>query len=699
MILQTILLENFKSYGEAQTIDLLNVDATSISGPNGAGKSSIIEAITFSLYGRSTATERKELGNEALIRDGEKQARVAVTFEKDGNTYSVERTTTRQGQGTATLISGTAKALQAGTSNVSKMVEEIIGMDYETFVSSTIMRQDEMDKITSLRPGDRKEILSKIFGLEAYEKLKKTTHEKLLKAKADVEASDELIKQLSSAIASEEEASTGIEGAKASVKKLQAAITRNGETLEGLEKQIKAALAKKSEFDTARAGFEAFEREMRTSKARLENTQVEIKSTKDAQKQLGDLTKEIAKGKKVATERDEFLKIKDQLASNIAEKQERLRSIKLLIAEEDEHYKTIRNSKKAECPVCKRPLDQQHRTNVLTQYETRLKELRSGHEKFGAETRANTTKLEKEIVPHLDALQEQIESFQQLELRKARLEAEASRLPKLEETEKELRATLDKASKSKESTEAKLQKLKSAAEEYEKLDQEKSKVSETLAELREERGKADSTIKHLGQVLEQINTAKKELQRIKGEVGSKTETIPIYKILEEAFGKDGIPTAILRDLVPEVEDEASRILRELSNGRMNINFRFGRTTGRGTQTDELIIEAEDGTGKHPVTRFSGGERMRINLALRLGISEVIARRSGYKGKIETLIIDEGLGALDEEGRQATLEILRQLRQRFKKILVISHVDEVKDAFDTKLLISKTSAGQSIAEMA
>jgi exonuclease SbcC len=55
--------------------------------------------------------------------------------------------------------------------------------------------------------------------------------------------------------------------------------------------------------------------------------------------------------------------------------------------------------------------------------------------------------------------------------------------------------------------------------------------------------------------------------------------------------------------------------------------------------------------------------------------------------------------LDEEGRQATIEILRQLRQRFKKILVISHVDEVKDAFDTKLLISKTPTGQSIAEIA
>src|SRR5208337_4755297 len=109
MILQSIELENFKSYGETQTIDLSSVDATSICGHNGAGKSSIIEALTFALYGRSAATERKELGNEALVRDGQKEARVAVGFEKDGNIYRVERTTPRQGQGAATLLSGSAK--------------------------------------------------------------------------------------------------------------------------------------------------------------------------------------------------------------------------------------------------------------------------------------------------------------------------------------------------------------------------------------------------------------------------------------------------------------------------------------------------------------------------------------------------------------------------------------------------------------
>ena len=182
------------------------------------------------------------------------------------------------------------------------------------------------------------------------------------------------------------------------------------------------------------------------------------------------------------------------------------------------------------------------------------------------------------------------------------------------------------------------------------------------------------------------------------QIASQTEAIPVYELLEHAFEKDGIPTVILKDLVPEVEEGASRILQELSNGRMRVSFQFGRETRAGAQTDELVVEAEDDSGRHPVTRFSGGERLRINLALRLGISEVIARRSGYKGKIETLIIDEGLSALDEEGRQATIEILRQLRQQFQKILVISHLDDVKDAFESKLIVSKSPAGQSIAEM-
>jgi exonuclease SbcC len=324
--------------------------------------------------------------------------------------------------------------------------------------------------------------------------------------------------------------------------------------------------------------------------------------------------------------------------------------------------------------------------------------LNQEHEESSKNCLTNRNTLEKEILPRLAELERQVKSRQKYEVEKARQEAIASRLPTLLEKEKELEAKISEATEAKQKVTLQLETLRESVEEFEKLESRRTTLSERLAKLREDRATAESSMKYLKAELEQITNAKKELARIRLEVSTQTELIPIYEILEEAFNKDGIPTAILRDLVPEVEEEASRILRDLWNGRMNVNFRFGRQTGRGTVTDELVVEAEDTTGLHPVTRFSGGERMRINLALRLGISEIIANRSGYKGKIETLIIDEGFGALDEEGRQATIEILRQLRQRFRKIIIISNIEDVKDAFDSKLVISKTTGSQSIVEV-
>ena len=433
-------------------------------------------------------------------------------------------------------------------------------------------------------------------------------------------------------------------------------------------------------------------------KANLQETTSDIRLAKEAETSLSELEGRLRTGKQLEHEKDRAQKLRDDIKTAIMEQEERMRSIKKSISEEQEHYNTIETSSKAECPVCKRPLDPQHKAKVLAQYELKLKELKAEYQRCDDNARKDKTKLENEVGPKFDELEKQVKALQKLEVTKAKYESTASRLPKLLETEKELKGTITKASEAKESAAAKVETLSTIAEQYEDLEERKTKLNEKLTELREEKGGAESSIKHLGDQLDQITKARQQLDQVKIELGTKKEALPIYEILEDAFGKDGIPTAILKDLVPEVEDEASKILRDLSNGRMNIKFQFGRPTRAGTQSDELIVEAEDAAGFHPVTRFSGGERMRINLALRLGISDVIARRSGYKGKIETLIIDEGLGALDEEGRQATIEILRELRQRFKKIMVISHVEDVKEAFETKLVVAKNAAGQSIVEM-
>jgi len=768
MILKEVKLQNFKSYGELQTIDLRAVDAASIIGANGAGKSTIIEALTFALYGRSTATERKELGIEAIIRDGEDEALASVTFEKDGQIYTVERTARRTGSGKATLLSSSRKVIQAGMLQVSKRVESIVGMDYETFVSSTIIRQDEMDKISGLRPGDRKQILSKIFGLELYDKLKKNTHEKLVETKVELAASEQVRSQLSQTILNEKDVLSSLQEAEVTQKQAQSSITKSRVALEAVEVEIKKVLSEKTKYDVKRTHIESLEREIANANRELEETSEEVEEAKEAKQTLATIDKQIEGAKTIEAETEGAVKLRDEVNNSVIKLEQKVRHINQQITEEQDHHAVVKAAKTAECPVCKRPLDEKHRKKVLEQYDTALSELKTELESNNVQYLAEKTRLEKEILPKLRELERQgkqaqdlqvkkagldsivsrlsdlvnkekklkteiaekteqkraeeseseilekaVEEYDKLEKersdlserlavlreKKAKLESIVSSLPDLIETQAKLNSEMAQKTKQKEEEESELKTLEKAVEEYDKLERQKTNLSERLAELREEKAGAESSIKHLKTQAKEISNAKAELEHLKSQSGEQMRAMEIYSILEDAFGKDGIPTAILTDLVPHVEEEASRILQELSNGRMTINFRFGRQTKGGTQTDELVIEAEDNTGVHPVTRFSGGERMRINLALRLGISEEIARRSGYKGKIETLIIDEGFGALDEEGLQATIEILRQLRQKFKHITIISHVDDVKDAFDTKLAVAKNPKGESIIQIA
>ena len=696
MIIQAITLRDFKSYSE-QTIDLREIDAIGICGPNGAGKSTIVEALTFALFGKCTSTERKELGNEAIIRDSQEEAFVSLIFEKDDQEYTVERTARKKGTGTATLTSS-GKTIQAGAATVTAMVQSIVGMDYDTFVSSTIIRQDEMDKISDLRPGERKDILSKIFRLELYDKLKKTTHERLTKTKNEAEAAEILAKQLRPFVSNEDKIRTDLENSETASKHLDANILKDSQELGRIEDEIAKAIKRRSDYDTKHSQLISLEREINSINSLIQSTSKEIFAARESEKELYTLKVELENISHLELERLELEGLKEQLTISILQQQQQTRSLKQTINEEKEYYGTIQNSQTAECPVCKRPLDDQHRHQVLEQFNSKLDQLTRQLSKVTMQALADRKELDNEILPKLGQIEEKMNIVQKLQLKKARLEGAASQLSRLIESERDLKSKLKIADSEKQKLSTDLIGLEDVTQYLGKLESERKTTSTTLLSFREERARTEESCKYLRSQLAQIANAREEIDRIQRQTAGQTETIAVYEILENAFGKDGIPTVILKNLVPEVEEDASRILYALSNGRMRIGFQFGRETKTGTQTDQLVVEAEDETGHHPVTRFSGGERMRINLALRLGISEVIARRSGYKGKIETLIIDEGLSALDDEGRQATIEILRQLRKRFRKILVISHLDDIKDAFESRLIVSRAASGESIAEV-
>jgi len=109
--------------------------------------------------------------------------------------------------------------------------------------------------------------------------------------------------------------------------------------------------------------------------------------------------------------------------------------------------------------------------------------------------------------------------------------------------------------------------------------------------------------------------------------------------------------------------------------------------------ETLDIEISDPAGPREYELFSGGEAFRVNFAIRLALSRVLAQRAG--ARLQTLVIDEGFGSQDVEGRQRLLEAINLVKPDFAKVLVITHLEELKDAFPARIEVEKTASGSQV----
>lgn len=167
-----------------------------------------------------------------------------------------------------------------------------------------------------------------------------------------------------------------------------------------------------------------------------------------------------------------------------------------------------------------------------------------------------------------------------------------------------------------------------------------------------------------------------------------------YSELAAAFGKKGVQALIIDNALPEIEEEANRLLARMTDNGMRIALSTLRAARTGSQSIETLdIQITDDAGTRPYEMFSGGEAFRINFALRIALSRLLARRAG--AQLQTLIIDEGFGTQDAKGRERLVEAIEAIKEEFALILVISHVEELKDAFPTRIEVLKTPNGSRI----
>ncbi|WP_026369942.1 AAA family ATPase [Kallotenue papyrolyticum] len=191
--------------------------------------------------------------------------------------------------------------------------------------------------------------------------------------------------------------------------------------------------------------------------------------------------------------------------------------------------------------------------------------------------------------------------------------------------------------------------------------------------------------------LERCLRQAEELTRQRARAEALRDEQSVYEELAQAFGKKGVQAMLIETAIPELEQEANRLLARMTDNQFHLEFVTQRSAKSSDSTIETLeIRIADGMGTRDYQMFSGGEAFRVNFAIRIALAKLLARRAG--ANLRTLIIDEGFGSQDNVGRDRVVEAINAIGAEFERILVITHIQELKDMFEAQIEIRKTPQG-------
>ncbi len=750
---------------------------TVITGKTGAGKSTILDSITYALYGSTTRTDPPyniKVANLFKSNGGY----VRLCFRQAGRRYDVKRGVKQRG--TSFLeIEMDGESIGGTIPEKDKMLENIIGLDYGSFRNSTFVRQEEMKDLGSEKGSDRLAIFQRLFRLETFEKAQEAAKEAYSEIESDAKLKENEIKvrkerleevpKLSEEI---EEVRKELEKGKGESEELRVALEKAQAELKGREKEHEEYLRLTAKMTEAGKRVEAV-------KVRLEKARQEAKQSQDLSAKIEQLGKDVKEYEKLRDEvsvlketQKDYALLKKDVDSSIkrkrdaeAEHDRRLKSISRRFFDFEERIAKLKTDVgkeeafellRTEGALGERVERIGKELDWLKDREELVRQLKE--EKDEAESRLSeiSTRVGKinEDSFMLDELKRQVEAGKQ-EIRQEDEEF-AERLKKLEADvqgtiealnkvkfseaeEKRLKAVEEKVTKSKskvkelEEVRLRLKEIgdtaklvseleeqgrvageegRKVAEDLEKMkdaEKEYAKAKEKVDGLREE---AERLAKRLGGQEEAAKRLEKRIAELRTEEKTIKETEMLLKGLRErqeilailkdtVFHKKGVVMFAINQLLPALEIEASKNLSDMTDGRFN-KVKLETYEESGRHGVRISVEGVDRRW-HDIGEFSGGERTQINAALRFAIARELASMPqlgrGY-GKMKTLFIDEGdLGSLDTEvSRDLFVQKLFRMGGFFDKVILITHLTEVAEKFQSRMHVTMNERGESRVEV-
>jgi exonuclease SbcC len=667
----TMKVNNFTSYID-ETIDFNEYDSPIIiCGNNGNGKSSIIDMITTALYFRARGTDSRGSGMDDLINKEEKEMIVDFTFQMNDTNYEIIRKKVRNGSHSLTLlIDGVDQSVSI--KETQQKINDILKMDYETFMDTVCIGQNNSASFMEKTPDKRKDVFSQILNLDKYDVLEKYTKELKKNVTAKIESISSKVSEKESMIKFKDDYTVKLAEYEKEYSKL--------DTKE-LEKELEDVTKQKIEYESIKYRNELILRRRNKLQEQIKYSKYDIDSNiklreelKTALDQYVDSSDSVEiLNKEISEVRESYTAAKEHVASINAS----LQQLKLELNKVKQKKQKMQDHGIGICESCGQAITEEYKKQYI-----------DGLNSEGNEIVKKAKSLENDKTELID----KANSFAAIGKEKTQqLNDIHNIITERKNKEYKLTVTAEKIS----SDEKNLIELEKELEENNKADIKELEdkkfndgdIKRKISEIRDNQQNYSNKISVLKDRLKMIAEAEKSVNELKNEQHHLEVEKTDYESLVTAFGKSGIQSLIIENTLPDIENEINDILDKLTSGKISISFITQKQTKtKKTAIDTLDIIVHDNGIDRKYESFSGGEKFRIDFSCHVGISKFLAKRAD--ATIDMFILDEGLASQDINARTIFVDSIKMLSDRFKKILIITHIDTIKEAFDNKMLVTK-----------
>ena len=671
-MINSIELGNFLSHNETKLE--FGDGVTVFVGHNGAGKSSIIDAITFALFGQHT---RKS--NKGLIRRGQNQAYTTINFSINGKKLRATRKIDNKGtlssqfleeQNNEWIPIAEGERKQFGES-MTKKIEDFIGLDFEKLKIASIVQQGELNSIIKAKPKEFKELINAIIGID-----KLDTSSELMKM---------ILKNFRESIQNE----FGYDDTHVELLKTQ---------LENAKKDSKENLPLKEKLVKKKEQFKKEIKELK-EKIELESPKVDkinqLESRKDelvsyAKDAIRSIQRDITeKERKIRDCEECFEHLKDKKTieksldmaeSSVDETRKKIQDAKMKIVSLNEQQSLAKKLQleDGKCPVCDSAVDhlnplfqEKHLNDEIILLNKNIESLEK-ESKLYIKKKSDYEEQLQEIIQaeatlrahSVSDVNEIIKIKQEVTLQKTNIE----KIPITVNSGKLVEvASIDSHAKL---LYEKIEELESQTQGFDvnvfddlkdSLDDkqfELSEIDQELGAILEKIRKGEEQIEKITLVLEELNFVKEYISNLEG-------------IQENVFNRDGpVATSLRSWALSMISSKASEYLAMLNTKIQRIEL--------SEKTRDVSITCYSKSTTLDLESLSGGEQVSIALALRLGMAQLLGGAN-----LNFIILDEPTTHLDEERRKSLVRVLSQLSDitnsasnSSMQFIIITHDSEI-----------------------